>query len=592
MLEALTTIAVIGAVALAVLGVRIWRRQGTIAGLALAVVLVAVAWWAAAYALEISDDGLAARERWGDLKYVGITLLPAGWIVFVLDYTGRTHLVDRRLVLLLLVEPVLVWTALAIPATHDLVRSYPESVPPGEVPVAATGPLFWVHFAYSNALLVAGTVLLVASAVRLARTYRVRAWLLVAAALLPWMANILYNFEVGWFRERDLTPLAFVVAGGVLIAGLARPRQQRLSDISWHQLLDSTGQGLVLLDGFGRVVDANPTAVGLLGRPLDALLEHRADQLLPGLGPEAAVPDTSAVSWQVTLPGTDGGGQHLAITRQPLTDDRGSLEGALLVLRDVTRRVEESRRMEHLLAERTRIATTLQESLLPGRLPAVPGAVLASHYRPAGDGTEIGGDFFDVFALGPKRWGVVLGDVSGKGAEAAATTGLVRYTLRAHADPDARPAQVLGLVNATLLAATTDERYCTLVYGIAETRCEGGLRMCLSLAGHHGPLLRHAGGRVEQVGEPGTALGLVADPQLIDTEVVLQAGDLLCLFTDGLVEARRGGEWYDAEHVAQVLEGDAATSADAAVAAMVDGVEHFEEGPPADDLAILAVRAT
>ena len=578
MLSVLTASSLVAAVVLAGMAVHVWRVRGSVAGLALAVLLLAVAWWGAAYAGELTSQGLRAREVWGDLKYVGICLLPPSMLVFVLDYTGRRRLVTRRLLAALSVVPVTVWVLLAVPATHDLVRYYVRT-PPGEPPLIGSGPVFWANLAYSNVVLLGATVLFVSATARLARTYRNRAILLVAAALLPWVANLLFNFGVGAFARLDLTPFAFIVAGGVLVWGLFRPRMTSLSSIAWHRVVQTMADGILLLDPFGRVVDANPSAVRLLGSR--SLRGRRVEELLPGRREDGA-------GWEVEL-ATGSGARHLRVDSQELSDSSGAAEGALVSVRDVTESRERRRQLEELLAERTRIAATLTRSLLPAQLPSIRGVDLASRYLPARGGGKVGGDFFDVFVLDATRWGFVLGDVSGKGAEAAAVTGLVRYTLRAFATPDGSPAAVLAQVNEALLRSADEERYCTVVYGVAELS-EAGLQVRLCLGGHHQPVLRRAGGQVSAVGETGTALGLLAEPPLSDSSLLLEPGDLLCLFTDGLVEARAQGDWFGVDRVLEVLRGVRDGHPELAVTALVEAVDDFQAGPRIDDLALLAMR--
>ena len=578
MLSVLTASALAAAVVLAGMAVHVWRVRGSIAGLALAVLLLAVAWWGAAYAGELTSQALGAREVWGDLKYVGICLVPPSLLVFVLDYTGRRRFVTRRLLAALSVVPVVVWVLLAVPATHDLVRYYVHT-PPDEPPLIGSGPVFWANLAYTNVLLVVATALFVSATARLARAYRNRAILLVAAALLPWLANLLFNFGVGAFARLDLTPFAFIVFGGVLVWGLFRPRMTSLSSIAWHRVVQTMADGILLLDPFGRVVDANPSAAGLLGTR--NLRGRHVEELLPGRPDDAS-------GWEVEL-ATDAGGRHLRVASQSLSDASGAPEGALVSVRDVTESRVHQRQLEELLAERTRIASTLTSSLLPAQLPSIRGVELASRYLPARGGGKVGGDFFDVFVLDAARWGFVLGDISGKGAEAAAVTGLVRYTLRAYATADASPAAVLGQVNEALLRSTDEERYCTVVYGVAEPT-EAGLRVRLCLGGHHQPVLRRVDGEVCVVGETGTALGLLAEPPLGDTTVLLEPGDLLCLFTDGLVEARAGDDWFGVDRVLQALHDVRDGAPERVVTALVDAVDTFQAGPRVDDLALLAMR--
>jgi serine phosphatase RsbU (regulator of sigma subunit) len=288
---------------------------------------------------------------------------------------------------------------------------------------------------------------------------------------------------------------------------------------------------------------------------------------------------------EVTLQ-VDGHVRHFDVRQQLLADPAGP-SGELVVLRDITARKDDEARLRHLLAERTRIASALQASLLPAQLPDIPGCELAALYEPAGDGHEIGGDFYDIFPLGADRWGVALGDVSGKGAEAAAVTGLIRYTLRTLAMDAEDPSQVLAKLNEVLLREATDERFCTLIYAVAVPDA-AGLRLRMCLGGHHPALVRRSDGVVEPVGRLGTALGLVADPDLHDADVKLEPGDVLCLFTDGLVEARRGRELFGSDRAATELV--AQTSAlQEVVDRLARAARQFQQGQLTDDLAVLAI---
>jgi PAS domain S-box-containing protein len=586
-LGVLTAAMVTAGSVLASLAVYVWRRRGATSGLSLAILLGAVAWWAATYAVELSTHDLGARTRWGDLKYVGVCLLPPAWLVFVLRYTGRGRWVSTRLLLWLAVEPVAVWMLLALPATHDLLRFYPPSAAQEELPVVGTGPLFWVHLAYANVTVLTATVLFVSSMVRLARVYLTSALVLVAAALLPWAANLLHNFAVGPFVKVDLTPFAFIVTGGVLVWGLYRERLIDLASVAWGLVVETTPDAVILLDAFGRVVDVNPATTRLLGRTRADLVGLELDAVLDapelGDGRIGGEPDTESEMAIVV----DRQVRHFDVRRHDLSDTTGP-SGQLVTLRDITPRKENEARLRQLLAERTRVATALQASLLPTRLPAIPQCEFGAVYEPAGDGHEIGGDFYDVFPQGCGRWGIALGDVSGKGAEAAAATALIRYTLRALAIDTADPVEVLTKLNSVLLDEGTEERFCTLVYAVAELE-PSGLHLRLCLGGHHPPLLRRRDGRVEHVGTPGTALGLVPDPELVEASLNLHPGDLLCLFTDGLLEARRGLELFGSERAVSLLDRLDGRPAQQVVEELAISARDFQQGQLADDLAVLAI---
>jgi PAS domain S-box-containing protein len=569
-----------------------WRR-GTRAGLWLAVLLVSVAWWGLAYAVELTVTDIASKTRWGDLKYIGVCAVAPVWLLFVLHYTARGRTVTRRLEVGLLVEPVVLLALLFNGATHDLVRSYPRAAAGEDLPVVATGPVFWVHLVYSYLVILVATGLFVASMVNLSRTYRRMAIVLLAAGLLPWVANLLHNLEVGWFARLDLTPFAFTVTGGVLVWGLFRERLLNLSPLARSVIVETMVDGVVVLDAFGHISDVNPAAARVLGGTRASLVGLALVDLLPG-------PDSA--DGHITLRGPESRADERAgldgpddrafdVRRQPLADRNGRPAGELVVLRDITDRVRAEQRLHDLLAAQSRVAAALQASLVPRELPSIPAAEVANRYEPAGDGSEIGGDFFDIFALGQDSWGLVLGDVSGKGAEAAAVTALARYTLRALAHRDHSPSHTLRELNTRLLADTDVERHCTLVYGVARP-VPGGLDLVLSLAGHHPPLVVRGSGAVEPVGGLGTALGLLPEPDLHDCRVELDDGDLICMFTDGLVEARDGTNLFETERVAAILSQHRSESAEELAEELVEAARRFHQGHDlSDDLALLLVRA-
>jgi serine phosphatase RsbU (regulator of sigma subunit) len=241
-----------------------------------------------------------------------------------------------------------------------------------------------------------------------------------------------------------------------------------------------------------------------------------------------------------------------------------------------------------LYTERTRIAHTLQVKLLPERLPEIPGARVAARYRAAGELNEVGGDFYDLFARGDGEWALVVGDVTGKGAEAAAVTALARYTLRAGAPEDDSPEKALRRLNAGLRADASTQ-FVTAVLAYARVADDGGIRARLALAGHPPAMLVYRGGTVEAVGEPGMMLGVVPDPELVETEVRLAAGDLLLIYTDGVTEAGPRSAPVGELGLAAILGGLADRDPNDVVAAVEAAVLAAQDGEPRDDIAVLAI---
>jgi PAS domain S-box-containing protein len=242
-----------------------------------------------------------------------------------------------------------------------------------------------------------------------------------------------------------------------------------------------------------------------------------------------------------------------------------------------------------LFSERAYIARTLQESLLPAELPDIPGFEAAARFRPTGAGNEVGGDFYDLFQSGSRGWTVVMGDVCGKGPDAAAVTALARYTLRAAAMRERLPSRSLRLLNEALLRQRDDRRFCTVAYAYLEPHPKGA-RVGFASGGHPLPLLLHAAGGVEFVGEPGTLLGVLPDPRFEDRSLILRPGDALVFYTDGVIEGRGANRVLDEEALAELVATCVGAPADAIAAHVEDAAVEAQGGSPRDDIAVLVLR--
>ena len=239
-----------------------------------------------------------------------------------------------------------------------------------------------------------------------------------------------------------------------------------------------------------------------------------------------------------------------------------------------------------LFGESSYIAQTLQRSLLPPRLPDIAGAEVAARYRAAGEGNEVGGDFYDVFPTHEGEWGMAIGDVTGRGPDAASVTALARHTIHATAAFERRPCGVLGALNEAL-ADTDTPTLLTAVYG-AITPAER--RIDLAVGGHPLPLILRADGRVEPAGLPGRLLGMDRETALRDSSHVLAPGDALVLFTDGLFETRPIEHSLGEAGVAKLLARAAGRSAEEIADLLVAEAEERSAAGSGDDLAVLVVR--
>lgn len=238
--------------------------------------------------------------------------------------------------------------------------------------------------------------------------------------------------------------------------------------------------------------------------------------------------------------------------------------------------------------ERSVVARTLQSSLLPTEIPEIPGVELAVRYRPAGGRELVGGDFYDVFESGEGTWGVALGDVCGKGPEAAALTGLVRHTIRTAAVGGRKPSSVLGLVNRQIIRNKVD-RFCTATLGRVR-RSNGSVVVDISCGGHPPPLIYRPGRTVEAAECLGTLLGVFPEPSLIEVPVELGPGDAIVFYTDGVTERfERRGSGGDSQLVALLWDSNGLDADQIADRIYLDAAEAATDGPR-DDMALVVLR--
>ncbi|WUB85849.1 SpoIIE family protein phosphatase [Streptomyces sp. NBC_00566] len=276
--------------------------------------------------------------------------------------------------------------------------------------------------------------------------------------------------------------------------------------------------------------------------------------------------------------------------------DRRAYEEELLRGR---RAAEEARKQAE--ADRARLQdalAVLQQSLLPDILPPVPGVEAAAYYHTAHP-DQLGGDFYDVFPIDGKRFGFFLGDVCGKGPQAAAVTSLTRYTLRAAALHDPDPVSALTTLNKVLherYAGGGDPRYCTAVFGILEPDAETGqVAVRLASGGHPPVIVVRADGTADFLPTPGGLLvGVLPSARFVTASTVLTHGDTLLLYTDGITEARTGEDrtrLFGDEALLAFAAGHAGKPPPTLIAALTGLLQTFGDGLD-DDTALLAIGAT
>ena len=247
--------------------------------------------------------------------------------------------------------------------------------------------------------------------------------------------------------------------------------------------------------------------------------------------------------------------------------------------------------LERAELQRARIDVSrrLQRSLLPPSIPRIPRLEVAAIYNPFGDGIDVGGDFYDVWPVPSGRWAFAIGDAAGTGPEAAALTALVRHTLRALTITESDPVRVLRTLNMALLDAAHDldgERFCTTLFGFVSVG--DSIEVWMASGGHPPPLLRRADGRTDAVPVRGGLLGVFADAAVDSVRVQLGVGDTLVMVTDGVLEARHAGQFFDEAGVERVLRADLRGAA-ATAGALERAVLGHTGGTLSDDMAAVVL---
>jgi serine phosphatase RsbU (regulator of sigma subunit) len=287
---------------------------------------------------------------------------------------------------------------------------------------------------------------------------------------------------------------------------------------------------------------------------------------------------------------------------------RGSVLGALTlwIMRPAKAFDETARRTAKRLADRaalaldnarlheqqTHIASVLQRSLLPRSLPEISGFDSSSRFLAAGEAYEVGGDFYDVFRSGSGSWSAVIGDVCGKGPEAASLTALARYTVRTASSPGSSPSQVLRTLHDSIRSEHADFRFCTAALARIETPLngDGEVHLTVALGGHPLPIVLRRDGRVETIGEPGTLLGVLPSPTLADVDTSLEVGDSLILYTDGVLDVENRDKRGDPDWFKDQIAVTAGKNADEIAERLARAAIERHGDELRDDIAILVLH--
>lgn len=301
--------------------------------------MVAGAVWEVAYALELASGDPASRAFWGETKYIGVVAIPYAWLVFALRFSGKDDRLSRRRLLLLGIVPLLTLALVFTNEAHHLIREYADPVlaDPFEI---VHGPWFWVHSAYSYALLGTGTVVLLSTLRGYTGLYRGQYAAVAVGALVPWAANALYVLKIGPLGDLDPTPFIFALTGAAFLLGLRRFEFLELVPVAREAMVEEMQDGFVVADRRGRVIDLNRAASRALGVPITEAHGTRLADVLPNIPIEQDASrdgEARASSGELRV-GAGERERFYEVSVSPLDSREAASGNIVILLRDVTKR--------------------------------------------------------------------------------------------------------------------------------------------------------------------------------------------------------------------------------------------------------------
>lgn len=407
---------VAAAVVSAWLTVYAWRRRALAGAGFFALSMAAVALWSLASLGTHLSTTLPAKLIWTNLQYIGISLVPPAWLLFMLQYAGYQDAVKPRLLGLLTIHPVLLQIVIWTNPYHQLFRQSIWLDTTGPIPTMGNtlGPLFWVHTAYSYGLLLVGSYLLIRSHVHRPRVYRRQSIALLIALSAPWIANVLTITGASFLSYLDLTPFAFTLSGVAIAWGLYRYALFDLVPVAQRAVVENLSTGVIVLDHRDRIVDINAAAAEIFGVDVEAVLGTALSEVLPEyVYVVSRSREVGDISDEIVV--GNGRGQRIFDLRvSSLTDGRNHVIGHVLSLQDITERKDSQLALSRY-AERLRLLYEIDQAVLSAQSPeTIASAVLGKihHLLPVQRASVVAFDNAGPRVLASRTTGKLSGDAS------------------------------------------------------------------------------------------------------------------------------------------------------------------------------------
>jgi PAS domain S-box-containing protein len=332
------------------------RRQAATGSRSLIILTTGMLIWTATYGLELVAVDPRARFIFFVAKYLGVVIVPAAWFTFALAYTGHEEVLSLRNIALLTIEPALTILFAATNSLHHLFWTSvrPVSLEVNTVLMVDFGPAFWVHAAYSYLLILAGTILMIRAFIITPHHYRGQVVTLLLSVIAPWAGNVMYLSRLNPFPYLDLTPFGFTLTVVFITLSMLRFNLLDLVPIARRHVIQSMSDAMLVLDGYDRILDANPAALHLFGSITpEALFEQSVADLLPPWSAiaEAGHPLDKEPVFKLAVGGDQ---REYQMNISPVYDQHGNLKGRVIVLRNITRQ-RQSEQALHESEERFRM---------------------------------------------------------------------------------------------------------------------------------------------------------------------------------------------------------------------------------------------